>query len=289
MEMSGPKIAALYGLIPNKLGLCGVVNDQKLLKQFILGKSGIPEIIPVLKRFQAAYPYYDLIAKQNKIKAGPLNEKADEAYWIGNELLERVGINDMRQLIIKRFTAPGLLKKEEAEKKARMIPANSKPHHSFHVLVLGAITGSIDFRGKTKLKDICRVGWGKVSKVVIPAEAGIQEIPAFAGTTSGSGVTRPNARQNGSVGLAPGGREHEMTDNVRKITVDYHPLTGINKIIFGKLIKKELVWDKEILPDVKIGDWVSFHWNHAIQILNENNVVNLYKYAKNTLESIYAD
>jgi len=243
--MSGPKIAALYGLIPNSLGLCGLVKDQKKLREFIGGKLCIPEIIPALKRFQGAYPYYELIARKNKIQAGPLNKRVVEAYWLGNELLEKITVDDLRDLIVKRFSGPGLLKKEAAIAKAKKIPVVSKPHHSFHVLVLGAVTGSIDFEGRTELKDICRVGWGRIKKF-------------------------------------------KVQSSKFKIILEYNPLVGKEKIRLGKAIKKEINWDKTILPEVRIGDWVSFHWNYAIQILNEENIINLYKYTKNTLDSLYA-
>lgn len=65
-------------------------------------------------------------------------------------------------------------------------------------------------------------------------------------------------------------------------------MVGKKKIELGKTVKKEINWDKTILPEVNIGNWVSFHWNHAIQILNEENIVNLYKYTKNSLDSLYA-
>lgn len=236
--MSGPKIAALYGLIPNRLGLCG--PRQELLKKFIIGELSIPQIIPVLEKFEAAYPYYQLIAKKNKITNGPFNKKVVEAYWLGNELLEKITTNDLRQLITEKFSKPGLLSKEEATKRAKKIPENSKPHHSFHVMVLGSITGSIDFTGKTKLKDICRVSWGRITSIK---------------------------------------RE--------KLIVIGNPLVGSKIIKFGAPIKKEITWDKEILPLVNIGDWVSSHWGYALQVLNEENIINLYKYTQNTLDTLY--
>ena len=51
--------------------------------------------------------------------------------------------------------------------------------------------------------------------------------------------------------------------------------------------EKEINWDKTMLPNVEVGDWISFHWNYAIQILNEENITNLYKYTKNSLDSLY--
>jgi len=236
--MSGPKIAALYGLIPNQLGFCG--PQQDLLRKFIAGKLGIPDIIPVLEKFEAAYAYYELIANKNKIKNGPLNKRVVEAYWIGNELLDKITADDLRQMIAEKFTKPGLLSKSQAFKKGKLIPENSKPHHSFHVLILGSITGRVNFTGDTKLKDICRIGWGRVDKI-----------------------------------------------KDSKITVSYDPLVGEKIIKFGRPVKKEITWDKEILPEVKIGNWVSFHWNHAIQILREQDIVNLFKYTQNTLDTTY--
>jgi len=235
--MSGPKIAALYGLIPNKLGFCG--PRQELLKKFIIGKLSIPEIIPVLEKFEAAYPYYQLIAKKNRVSS-PFNKKVIEAYWLGNELLDKFTADDLRQFIIKDFSRPGLLSKREAAVRAKLIPENSKPHHSFHVMVLGSITGSINFTGQTKLKDTCRIGWGRIVQI--------------------------------------------KND---KIVVSHEPLTGKENIKFGKSTKKIINWDKEMLPVAKIGDWISFHWNYAIQVLNENNVINLHTYTQNTLNSLY--
>ncbi len=255
--MSGPKIAALYGLIPNKLGFCG--PKQELLKKFIAGKLSASEIIPTLEKFEAAYAYYRLIAQKNKI-ASPFNKKVVEAYWLGNELLDKFTADDLRTLITERFCRPGLLSKKEAEARAKLIPKNSKPHHSFHVLVLGSVTGSVDFTGNTKLKDTCRVGWGKVIRIVIPAKAGIQD----SGCRIKSGMTK---------------KEH--------VIIKYQPLVGKKILKFGQPIEKEIIWDKDLIPKLKIGDWISFHWNYAVQKLNKKDITNLYKYTQNTLDALY--
>ena len=236
LRSSGARIAAIYGLIPNQLGFCG--PKQELLKNFIIGKLSIPAIIPTLEKFEAAYAYYQLIARKNKINS-PFNKRVIEAYWLGNEFLDKITANDLRELITDRFCQPGLLSKKEAERRVKLIPENSRPHHSFHVLVLGSITGSVDFTGDTKLKDICRVGWGRVIQL-----------------------------------------------KKDKLVVWHTPLVGKNNIHFGKAIKKSLNWDKQILPSVKAGEWVSFHWNYALQKLNEGNIINLHKYTQNTLNSL---
>lgn len=64
------------------------------------------------------------------------------------------------EMIIKEFSGPGLLSRKMAEKKANGIPLTSKAHHSFHVLVIGSVSGRLVLEGN--LLDICRIGWGKV-------------------------------------------------------------------------------------------------------------------------------
>lgn len=159
------------------------------------------KIRKILEQFKGAYPYYKLIAKSNKIK-DPFDENVVRAYWIGNKLLEKA--------------------------------ENIKSHHSYHVLVVGSVTGKIILKGK--LLDLCRIGWGKVEKI-----------------------------------------------KNQKIKVIYRPLTTRGKIKLGKPIKKDIDWDQSLLPKVKIGDWVSFHWNQAVEILTDNDKKNLEKYTRLTL------
>lgn len=160
--MSGAKLAALYGLIPNELGFCGPRQDS--IRKFLKGELNTKQILPILQQFEAAYPYYCLIAKKNKIKTGPFNKKVVEAYWLGNSLLDKVKTEGIQQLILEKFTRPGLLSKEEGQKRANLIPPGSLPHHSFHVFILGPIAGKITFKN-VKHKDVCRTGWGKVVSI----------------------------------------------------------------------------------------------------------------------------
>lgn len=170
--MSGLRIAALFGFYTQILGFCGPRGNliSKALSDFLFGKKiSRRRIRKILKGFKGAYFYYKLIAECNNIK-DHFNERVVKAYWIGNDLLEKVKITDLRQMIVKDFSRPGLLPKEIALKKAEEIPENSKPHHSFHVLIVGPIMRRIVLEGK--LFDLCRVSWGEVksienSKVVV--------------------------------------------------------------------------------------------------------------------------
>lgn len=253
--MSGLRVAALFGFRPHMLGLCGPKEafKQRLLLKFLQGKLSHERILPVIKKFKGAYPYYCLIAEKNKIKTGPFNKKVVEAYWIGNELLDKVTADDLKKMVKENFSGSGLLDKDEAAKKAGKILAGSKPHHSFHVLAIGSVTGSVDFKS-TKLKDLCRIGWGMVIKI----QNNVPQSP---------------------FNLRGGAGELKKMN----VSVECQSLVGEKKIKLGKPVKKEIFWDREIVPDIKIGDWVAFHWNWLVKVLTLQEVANLKKYTLNTI------
>ena len=161
----GLKLAVQYSLPPCQLGFCGPREEKnrKLLVEFAKGRKIPPsEVRRVLERFEAMYPYLRLIARGNGI-TDPLDERVVRAFWVGNEMLEKVAVDDLRRLITTDFVGPGRLSKEEAERRAMAVPDGAVPHHSFHVLILGSVTGRVKFTNA--LRDLCRIGWGKVLEV----------------------------------------------------------------------------------------------------------------------------
>jgi hypothetical protein len=240
-NLSGLKLATLYGMMPNKLGFCGSKKnkEQEILNDFLKGKIASAKIRSVLKKFEAAYAYYDLIAKENGIR-DPLSEKVVEAYWIGNNLLERVNKLAIEKMIFDKFTKPGLLSKIQAKERVKRIPKNSKPHHSFHVFILGTITERVNL-SPIKLKDVCRVSWGEVIRI---------------------------------------------NDHKAELIVEYRPVVKDKQIKLGVKRKKRLKWDKKIIDKIKIGDWISFHWDMVTQVLTEKKVKSLMKYTQNTLKRL---
>jgi len=119
-----------------------------------------------------------------------------------------------------------------------------KSHHSYHVLVKGSVTGRIVLKGK--LLDLCRVGWGKVKSM-------------------------PRT-------------ETKFLVRGQKLKVKCQPLIGKKKLKLGEPIEKEIDWDKSLVPNVKIGDLVSFHWNQVAEVLSDKDVRNFEKYKKITLD-----
>ncbi len=163
--MDGLRIAAVYSLPSYFLGFCGPQDkkSRKILNDFVSGKQVSKKTVKgVFEKFEASYHYYKLIARKNNIP-DPFNERVVRAFWLGNSLLEKVGKEDLRKLILTDFCRPGLLTKARAEEKAAEVPKESLPHHSFHVLFLGAITARVRLKGV--MLDLCRTGWGEVIQV----------------------------------------------------------------------------------------------------------------------------
>ena len=162
--MSGVRLAVLYGIYPQQLGFCGPQDksDKKTLLDFLLKKrTNQGKVREILKRFPAAYAYYRLIAKVNKIR-DPFDERVVQAYWTGNELLDKVSSKALKEMVERDFSRPGLLKKKETQELAERIPQGAPPHHSFHVYFVGSITGRVKLNDK--LRDLCRISWGKIKE-----------------------------------------------------------------------------------------------------------------------------
>ena len=165
MSLLGLKLAVRYSLPPCKLGFCGPLDkkSRQTLYNFAVGKrASEEEVRGILEKFEALYPYLELIASANGID-DPFDEQVVKAYWIGNKLLDSVSTADLRRMIQTDFVGVGRMSLEDAEERADQIPDGVLPHHSFHVLILGSITGRVKL--DTRLKDLCRIGWGRVTDV----------------------------------------------------------------------------------------------------------------------------
>ncbi len=164
--MSDFKKAISYSLRPHELGFCGPGDEggcQTKLKNYLEGEQYQgKEIAGLLDKFVGAANYYSLIARLNGIE-DKYDEKVIEAYWLGNELLDKIKVDDIKKMVMNKFVGPKLLTKEEAQEKINGFPKEGAAHHTFHIFFVGAVTG----RGKAgaKLKDKCKVSWGEVKEI----------------------------------------------------------------------------------------------------------------------------
>jgi hypothetical protein len=128
---AGPLLFARYAYPPNALGLCGADEPRTLLEYGDAGESdgGLAELA---RTFEGAWPYLTLIAEANKIQ-DPLDPRVVEAYWAGNELLDRVGPHALARHVEDRFR--GRIGRSW-ERVLDAVAAGAVPHHSFHVFAV---------------------------------------------------------------------------------------------------------------------------------------------------------
>ncbi len=128
--LPGPLLFARFAFPPNHLGLCGPESGETLPDRVRTGRSD-PELTRIARQFEGAYPYLELIAAENGI-ADPLDAQVVAAYWLGNDLLRRVGPRARHEDLTERFR-PRTRPREWRWLEAKAGGA-SAVHHSFHVL-----------------------------------------------------------------------------------------------------------------------------------------------------------
>jgi hypothetical protein len=88
------------------------------------------------KRFGIAFAYQKLIADCNGLN--PFDVRVVEAYWLGNELLDQVPTEKVKQMFESDYSwNKPLIKTGES------IPEGVKPYHNFHVMHVFAVLGRL--------------------------------------------------------------------------------------------------------------------------------------------------
>lgn len=147
---------ARYAFMPNHLGYCGSDDDATLLEYATEGVVD-QDFRSMLASFAGAMPYLRFISSANGIE-DPFDERVVEAYWLGNDLLERVEVSQLYDAL--RGDLGKRLETKDKRYAERLAPAGAKPHHNFHVFdVFRRIQ-----RGESTLEsmDRCRISWGRV-------------------------------------------------------------------------------------------------------------------------------
>ena len=149
-----------YGFMPNRLQYCGPTGENRTLFDYAIEgvtDGGLP---PLLRKFNGALPYLQLIARANGL-ADPFDDRVVEAYWIGNELLEGVEVRQLYDSLLERFGKQ--LNGRMRDLVLGKAPAGAHPHHSFHVLDVHSRVGELAPTLQTLGE--CRVSWGRVVSV----------------------------------------------------------------------------------------------------------------------------
>lgn len=159
-EPAGLRMFARYAFPPNELGYCGPAGASVLLEHATSG--GVAhEIVSRAREFDGAWPYLEVIAAACGID-DPLDARVVEAYWIGNDLLEKVDPDAFLATLGTRFAgqAGGIWDRISSV-------AGPLAHHSFHVFAVypwfSLLGGGNDV--PLKVLDQCRIRWGTVVAV----------------------------------------------------------------------------------------------------------------------------
>jgi hypothetical protein len=159
-ETPGAILFVRYAYPPNERGYCGPPEHQTL---FEYGTSGVvdPGLIELAPAFEGAWPYLQFIAASAGIP-DPLDRRVVEAYWIGNDLLDRIDFKLFGHSLLDRFRPRagsnwGYL--------AEAIPTGIVPNHAFHVFGIYpwvGLLGSEHGDHPLRILDRCRIRWGRV-------------------------------------------------------------------------------------------------------------------------------
>lgn len=152
----GAQLMLGFALMPNRLGYCGGPDQRELRDYYVDGRSD-PGLTRLLHRFEGAMPYLRLIAGANGI-ADPLDPGVVEAYWLGNDLLERTDLQAFYQSLAARFK--GRMTPRALDWLLTKVPSGALPHHNFHVFETYMRTDTMP-AGLDTLEQ-CRIAWGTV-------------------------------------------------------------------------------------------------------------------------------
>jgi len=230
-----------YAYMPNRLNFCGPDKNQELsyYSQTNQIDAGLGLI---LKEFQTLYPYLNFIARVNDIR-DPFDERVVEAYWIGNDLLERIDRSQLYTHLIEEHHLKKKLNRFLFKKVIEKIPLGAKPHHNFHVLNVWKRTKYFDEMYTLNSMDLCRISWGRIKKIEEPY-----------------------------------------------LIVEYQPLVfEKNRLELGNWTPQKVLFEingSGFVKKPKQGDWISFHWNFACEVLNLKQVKNLKKYTQESIRLV---
>lgn len=157
-DQAGAHMFVRYAYPPNALGYCGPDSFRDYAEAGVVDQGLVKQV----QAFSGAWPYLELIAAGCGI-SDPLDQRVVEAYWVGNDLLDRVALGQLGDSMAERF------RKQVGNKfqfLAEGVLAGGVPHHSFHVFGVYPWVGLLGNDRMTKhaltVLDRCRVRWGKV-------------------------------------------------------------------------------------------------------------------------------
>jgi Family of unknown function (DUF6390) len=250
---SGPLLFARYAYPPNALGLCGPDAVDELAQR-LAGGGDDPDLRALLRGFEGAWPYLELIAAAAGIP-DPLDRRVVQAYWVGNPLLATVPLptlgESLRSRFARRLTPAGWSGLAES------LGAGAMPHHSTHVFLVYPWVGLLR-GGRTAeplhVLDRCRIRWAQVAAVTGDSAVVTYEPLAWDGRRLSLG--------------------RSVTEQVR---LGPHLTSAA-----------ATVHDPGAPPPLSPGDWIACHWDWACDRLDPSELAALRRWSTHTLALVNA-
>jgi hypothetical protein len=147
---------ARYAYPPNELGYCGPEGARAMLQP-----GAEDDIAARARLFDGAWVYLEFLAEALGTD-DPLAAEVVEAYWVGSDLLDRCGSEELVERLLGRFASqPGGTWRESA--------ARARPHHSFQVFEVypwaAMLQAGLPPGPAVSVLDRCRIRTGVVGAV----------------------------------------------------------------------------------------------------------------------------
>lgn len=137
--MNGIQLACRYAYQTTRLGYCGPKELSDMI--YSCAREGVcEELGDSLMHYEALPIYLKLIAGTHGLE--PLDLEVVEAFWLGNKLSSSIG-TDAIKAAFQPLMDVGYYKRR-LKPKFDSFPIDCHPTHSFHVLLIGSITGVLD-------------------------------------------------------------------------------------------------------------------------------------------------
>lgn len=157
MSAEGALQFARYAYPPNELGYCGPEGAQAMLRP-----GAEDDIAARARRFDGAWVYLEVLAEALG-SDDPLAAEVVEAYWVGSDLLDRVGSRALVDRLLTRFASQQGGTWRESATRARA-------HHSFQVFEVypwaAMLRAGLPPGPAVSVLDRCRIRTGVVRAVV---------------------------------------------------------------------------------------------------------------------------
>lgn len=156
----GLQLFARYAYPPNELGYCGPDDHEAL---FGYASTGTTDrgLVQLASGFVGPWPYLTLMAGALGLD-NPFDLRLVEAYWIGNDLLDRVTISQFGRMVEDTFKP---VAGDDFPLLAETVGSGAMATHSFHVYGVYPWVGLLR-RGEIdeplRQLDRCRIRWGRV-------------------------------------------------------------------------------------------------------------------------------